>query len=128
MDTLKTSFPNVKEISRPVIELSNSLDPNWVSGLLRWRGWCGVVGCREWMDLWSTNLWHPPPPTFYIAITSKTDQVRIVNPQLRFSLSLIPPSLWLSHHFFFLLLSSFYTLFFFAFLFFSERKKKVKKK
>jgi len=19
-----------------------------------------AVGCRDWMDLWSTNLWHPP--------------------------------------------------------------------
>jgi hypothetical protein len=53
-DTLKTNFPNVKQISRPVVELSNSLDPNWVSGFSEGDG------------------------SFYTAITSKTDQVRIV--------------------------------------------------
>jgi len=52
-DTLKTNFPNVEQISRPVIELNNSLDPKWVSGF------------------------SEGDASFYVAISSKTDRVRI---------------------------------------------------
>jgi hypothetical protein len=52
-DTLKTNFPNVEQISRPVLELNNPLDPKWVSGF------------------------SEGDASFYVAISSKTDQVRV---------------------------------------------------
>jgi hypothetical protein len=50
-DTLKTNFPNVEHIGRPVIELNNSLDPKWISGF------------------------SEGDASFYVTISSKTNQV-----------------------------------------------------
>ena len=52
-DKLQPNFPNVESISIPVIELNNSLDPFWVSGF------------------------SEGDASFYITISSKTNQVRI---------------------------------------------------